>query len=552
MSINNFSFESNLITKNLLQSKIRINVYESKHDLRNPMVRRKYASSRIERLAKPNVRRIKSIFDKQKKKSNFDMKKAETFIKLLQKESNSSCEVENLPRVRYTKMSKKCNRCLCNCYEKSKRSKIVLRNGIEFLDTSKILYLTKTFSEFMKNKNAKENSSNKEEKTIESQHLLEEEKIKKIVDFSLPVDIKNSMPSQRNKKLRIRRQTGFVNQNNSDEEMISIPRGRRPTGFIHELNNPNENLNNQETPYLFEQQEEAEEHDPILMQARNFLNDSDPQILTSTQNEEKLSQNYANVFIVNGIDRIMSKTEDKIYSKLNESITTNSKIFNNSKIVKSNQIEEKSNKSFMTDDGLSSHLLNAIMSSPSEWRITSINTENLEFTIKTPKLKAIENSTDQQNQKATSKPISTVFATREYDDYEKIDANEEKLIHVTNDNIDKVFIVRELENEDAVKRFCKCSRARKSRLFQAIAKNPIEIRRLPLKHLKKYCGKDHVTDLKDVEKFYLADVRKENFKIQRLSEINNAKAQSTFKKIDIEVKESFTNDSKFTVSKKDT
>lgn len=110
MNISNFSRHSTLKTNYLLKSKTRINIEEN--------IASEVNSQRFSYLAKPNVKRIKSIFDRQRMKSKFDMRRAETFLKLLHKPSQTSCELEKCTiTVEYSrKKSKNCdvNKCRLN------------------------------------------------------------------------------------------------------------------------------------------------------------------------------------------------------------------------------------------------------------------------------------------------------------------------------------------------------------------------------------------------------------------------------------------------------
>jgi hypothetical protein len=115
-SMNRFYYNTTLVTKNMLQSKTRINIYGS-NSLRERVVKAKQISSRLSRLAKPNIRRVTSVFKQAAKKSKFDMMQAEKFAKLLlDKKSRCLCGADNCSCVNYERQERKCKeirRCCC-------------------------------------------------------------------------------------------------------------------------------------------------------------------------------------------------------------------------------------------------------------------------------------------------------------------------------------------------------------------------------------------------------------------------------------------------------
>lgn len=90
-SINQFSHTSSLKSKNLLRSKHKIKICDS-NELRT--TKKECASQRINDLARPNLRRIKSIFEKQRKKSKFDMIRAEKLLTLMNEKTQKPWEVK--------------------------------------------------------------------------------------------------------------------------------------------------------------------------------------------------------------------------------------------------------------------------------------------------------------------------------------------------------------------------------------------------------------------------------------------------------------------------
>jgi len=89
----NFTHNSTLPSKNLLRSKTRIKIYNST-ELGTKKKKKECMSQRLNDLARPNVRRIRSIFEKQKKKSKFDMIKAEKLLKLMNEPPKKPIDVK--------------------------------------------------------------------------------------------------------------------------------------------------------------------------------------------------------------------------------------------------------------------------------------------------------------------------------------------------------------------------------------------------------------------------------------------------------------------------
>lgn len=87
----NFTHNSTLKSKNLSRSKARIKIYNST-ELANK--KKVCISQRLNDLARPNVRRIRSIFEKQKKKSKFDMIRAEKLLKLMNEQPKQPLDVK--------------------------------------------------------------------------------------------------------------------------------------------------------------------------------------------------------------------------------------------------------------------------------------------------------------------------------------------------------------------------------------------------------------------------------------------------------------------------
>ena len=91
--ITNFTHNSTLKSKKLSRSKSRIKIYNST-ELGTKRKKKECMSQRLNDLARPNVRRIRSIFEKQKKKSKFDMIKAEKLLKLMNEPTKKPFDVK--------------------------------------------------------------------------------------------------------------------------------------------------------------------------------------------------------------------------------------------------------------------------------------------------------------------------------------------------------------------------------------------------------------------------------------------------------------------------
>lgn len=135
----NFTHNSTLKSKNLSRSKTRIKIYNSTK-LVTKKKKKECMSQRLNDLARPNVRRIRSIFEKQKKKSKFDMIRAEKLLKLMNELPKKPFDVKRCiveldeknknkqNRVTHAK-DKECEKCRQYCdFQCLNNKKILLQN----------------------------------------------------------------------------------------------------------------------------------------------------------------------------------------------------------------------------------------------------------------------------------------------------------------------------------------------------------------------------------------------------------------------------------------
>lgn len=140
--------------------------------------------------------------------------------------------------------------------------------------------------------------------------------------------------------------------------------------------------------------------------------------------------------------------------------------------------------------------------------------------------------------------------------FKKCDANYNKavesLVRVTNQNIDKVYVTRKLNNQQELQMFCHNSISKRSRLFQitCLSNSNIQVSRLPLSEFKNYCTQSHQTSLKEFSSSSSTNyLSKGSFKVQRLNHKSESSLRNESLETDVQVDEDSNDDTKFTVKK---